>query len=221
MPYPASYRGVSVQHLQTRGGERWPGNDLHRRCGASARRSKPQASRRASRAPRGPADGGEPARSDVRGHRLGPKAVDRQPPNSKGKAGCLKGKSTGGGAEQAYKHRARDAGEPAPRGNFSLCIQTHDMHRAAGRSSLVCANPRRLDCAGAPAFRAPSLFGGGDVSRRSPIRAEAEDYGVPGAAKNTAYCTCRTQPLPLGRMSGDARPSRRKDLGTCKRLSAE
>jgi hypothetical protein len=26
--HPAPYRGVSVQHLQMRGGERWPGNDV-------------------------------------------------------------------------------------------------------------------------------------------------------------------------------------------------
>ena len=56
--HPASYRGVSVQHLQTRGGERWPGNDLasEMRCEGPA----VQAACVPARQPRatGPRDGG-------------------------------------------------------------------------------------------------------------------------------------------------------------------
>ena len=43
-------------------------------------------------------------------HRVVPAAVDRLPSESKG---ARNGQSTGGRAEQAYKHRARDAGEAA------------------------------------------------------------------------------------------------------------
>jgi hypothetical protein len=80
-----------------------------RRCGAWGPAAQVASSRRASRAPRGPVMAEAGNRSQVRRPDLGSKAVERQPANSKGEAGCLKGKSTGGDAEQAYKHRARDA----------------------------------------------------------------------------------------------------------------
>jgi hypothetical protein len=81
-------RGVSAAS-RTWGGERWPGNDV----ALEMRRDGPavQAADVPARPPRGP------------------RAVVSQPDNPQGEKGCLKWKSTGGAAEQAYKHRARDA----------------------------------------------------------------------------------------------------------------
>ena len=132
------------------------------------------------------------------GHRLGPKAVDRRPSHSKGKVGCLKGKSTGGGAEQAYKHRARDAGEPAPRGDFACASKLTTCTGLRGTQSRL-RNPRRLDCAGAPAFRAPSFFGGGDV-----ISAEARSGRRRKEFLKSGY---RASP------ASGRRPPRRKEQG--------
>jgi hypothetical protein len=53
------------------------GMTLHRRCGARARRSKPQPSRRTGRAPPGPVMAEAGNRSQVRRPQPGPTAVDR------------------------------------------------------------------------------------------------------------------------------------------------
>jgi hypothetical protein len=94
-------RGVSAAS-RTWGGERWPGNDV----ALEMRRDGPavQAADVPARPPRGP------------------RAVVSQPDNPQGEKGCLKWKSTGGAAEQAYKHRARDAGRTGKScGDYRLC----------------------------------------------------------------------------------------------------
>jgi hypothetical protein len=82
-------RGVSVQHLQMRGG----GRGLPLSVGDAApetRRPKLHASRRTGRAPPGLRDGRAGSWSQDLPVRSGPTAVDRRPSNSKGEAGCLK-----------------------------------------------------------------------------------------------------------------------------------
>src|SRR5437660_11892852 len=51
---------------------------------------------------------------------------------------AINGPIAGGHAEQAKKHRARNAGEPALRGDYCLCTPNSFVHRVTGRSA-----PRR------------------------------------------------------------------------------
>jgi len=83
-------RGVSDQRLQTRGGERWPGNSFVSEMRHEVPAVQAASSRRANRASRGPRDGGAGNRSQVCRTRPVPTAVDRRPANSRGKAGRLK-----------------------------------------------------------------------------------------------------------------------------------
>jgi hypothetical protein len=85
------------------------GMTLRWRCDEAARRSKPQPSRRACRAPPGPVMAAAGDRSQVRRPRPGPIAVDRQPSNSQGEAGCLKWEVHRGRCGASLQHRARDA----------------------------------------------------------------------------------------------------------------
>ncbi len=99
---------ISIFRHETGSGGR--GMTHVRRCDCAARRLKPQTSRRASRAPLGPRDGG----TEATGHRsngpnLGLKRWLSGLAIRKESVGCLKGKTTGGDAEQTSKHRARDA----------------------------------------------------------------------------------------------------------------
>ena len=90
--------------------------------------------------------------------------------------------TTGNGAEQTYKHRARDAGDLADLRHYRL-----DKPRCREAS-------RHRGSPGTLAFRAPSvLFGERRLARRSPQgrrRDGISDDGVPGAAKNTGGDAC-------------------------------
>ena len=113
--HPASiYEGRLISVVRRWGGQRWP-------VGVSEmRRNKPIGgpSRLVPahlRASRGPSMGGL---TTSRGFNVSlfrpPKRWIGSPPIRKKRlGGCLKGRSTGGLAEQTYKHRARSAGEPA------------------------------------------------------------------------------------------------------------
>ncbi len=94
------YRGVSVQHLQTRDRERWPGNDV--RIGDASTGPAVEAADVPARQPRatGPRDGGAGDRSQVACSDLGLKRWLGGLTIRKERQGCLKGKTTGGDAEQ-------------------------------------------------------------------------------------------------------------------------
>ena len=163
--HPVPIRG-RLQSSLTRGGERWP-----RRPGAktNTRSAAAQAakSRCASRASREPIDGSAVPRGRPPGAARGSVTVERLCAPTRGRS--LKGPSTGGLAEQAYKHRARNAGEPASRGEYKACVHTtFFVHRVTGRSA-----PRRS----AP----PRTFRGAGM--------EAWKTGAPGAGQTTRAMT--------------------------------
>ena len=155
-------RGVSVQHLQMRGGERWPVG-----CAGDAAQV--------------PATGGPsrfvPAHQSVRhwaplavaagmvrsvGRRLSPRAVDRRPANPKGEARSPEMVSPPGAMRSKPTNtRARNAGRMADLRIYSL-RQTSMSRGVEARGSP-----------GTLAFRAPLLFKG----------AHRLDDGLPGAAK--------------------------------------
>jgi hypothetical protein len=141
--HPVPIRG-RLQSSLTRGGERWP-----RRPGAktNTRSAAAQAarSRCASRASREPIDGSAVPRGRPPGAARGSVTVERLCAPTRGRS--LKGPSTGGLAEQAYKHRARNAGEPALRGKYNACVlTTFFVHRVMGRSApRRSAHPRTFE----------------------------------------------------------------------------
>ena len=107
-----------------------------------ARRSKPRLSRPASAA--------------------GRERWTKRPTNPQGEKGRLKGKSTGGTAEQTYKHRARDALGLADLRQFGF--RQASMSRGVevrGSEYSVRAFSRGLECARTLASRAPSVGVGG------------------------------------------------------------
>ena len=158
---------MSDQRLQTRGGERWPGNDVQ----SEMRRDGPavQAADVPARQPRatGPRDGGAGDRSQVLRLRPGPKAVDRRPAIRKERSGCLKGKSTGGDAEQTYKHRARDA---IGLGGLAVIRTSTSLYVARRRPCVrwTLGVPRAL----------------------GSFAAAVKHDGLPGAAKNRGDFAC-------------------------------
>ena len=122
------------------------------------------------------------------GHRLGRRAVDRQPHNPRGEAGCLKGQSTGGDAEQT-SNTAR--GTPGKRRTCGFLPdfdkpRCREASRSVGPSIFVCAHCVNLSAPGTLAFRAPSVLSGQRLAAPKPKgrrRAKVSSDGLPGAAK--------------------------------------
>jgi hypothetical protein len=103
-----------------------------------------------------------------------PPAVDRSPTTAHAR-GDPKGQSTGGLAEQASKHRARDAGRRRTCGSLSNrtdADRERPFRRDAARrrgpwvQAVLSAPLRRLDCGRTPASRAPSTLPGAHSSKR-------------------------------------------------------
>jgi hypothetical protein len=166
-------RGVSDQRLQTRGGERWPGNDLHRRCGArpggpsrvdpgvlAARRGLLTAGRPAS-GQTVPAELPRLKRWSVAAPAMGLNATNGLPP---------------GTSRSKPRNTARGTpwvGRTCGNSDFST-PRCCEASRSAGPSTFVCAYLRRLECAPDPWRPArPRLLSG---------VAEVED-GLPGVVQ--------------------------------------
>jgi hypothetical protein len=121
------------------------------------------------------------------------------------RTGRLKGLSTGGDAEQTYKHRARDAlglADLRPlglRSNLSEALSKKDFDKPRCREASRPVGPR-----GPKAFRAPSHF---FEERRKKTVARLERYAKAGDRKcfsprvsfhSTRATCCRRRP-PRGR----------------------
>ena len=155
--YPASYRGVSDQHLQTRGGERWPGNDAF--AGDAARRP------------------GGPSRRALRpAHAAGRQAVVWRPCR---KARRLKnGSPPGALRSKPHKHRARDALGLADLRHyrFRQASMSRGVEARRVRALLVCA--RRVNLSALRARCVPRALG---ISFEE--RAAEWECGLPGAGQ--------------------------------------
>jgi len=148
---------------------------MRRRCGVSARRSKPLRPG-APAARHGASLTVAVGAGQTCGAPCGPKAVDRRPSNSKGEAGRLEGQSTGGDAEQAFKHRARDALGFSGLAVLSVSTSLGVARRRGSRVQLGPWRPAR-----------PRFFRGGRLIRRSPPgrRRKKEVGPARGPPKNT------------------------------------
>src|SRR5207342_182417 len=92
------------------------------------------------------------------------------PSNRPDSAAAINGSIAGGPTEQAYKHRARNVGEPASRGKYKACVHTtFFVHRVTERSALRRSAP-------------PRIFGG--------LEWKAKGSGVPRAANNRGDDAC-------------------------------
>ena len=150
LPSRPSTEGCLIKHLQMRGGERWPGNDF--------------ALEMPARRPGGPSRSrpGPPAA----GHRSRlAKAVDRQPYNPQGEAGCLKG----------YVHRGRCGADlQTPRaGRLGFGGLAAFYRTSASLDVARCRGPWVLRDFWRPA-RPRFFFEDGGL-----------DYGVPGARRES------------------------------------
>jgi hypothetical protein len=120
---------MSDQHLLTGGGERWPGND----CAAGDAARRPGGSSRARPGPPTAA---------------GRERWSKRPTIREGEDGCLKWKSTGGGAKQTSKHRARDARVRRTCGYSDFGKpRCREAPGPVGPSTLSLRTLRKLECA--------------------------------------------------------------------------
>ena len=164
----------------------------------AARRSKPRSSRRACRASRRSHWRWQPARSEVLGTIWIHQRWIGGLPIRKERRGRLKGKSTGGGTEQTYKHRARDALGMADLRHYCFDKpRCREASRPAGplgpeasRAPSAVFRGRRKDIRRGRTPRRPKNRGGGALAwRGSAIKirhqkvASAADPPRPGRAK--------------------------------------
>ena len=177
---PPLTEGVSDQHLQMRGGERWPGNDL-----VSEMRRHGPAVEAAARPGAPAARHGAPLTVAARhGQKcwapFGPRAVDRRPRNSQGEQGLPERVSPPGALRsRPTKHRARDA--IGLGGLAALPVSTSlDVARRRGPRvrAFLFAHLRELGCAGTLGVpRALGFFAGASGKGDGPPRGQPKNTG--------------------------------------------
>ena len=155
-------RGVCTASSDTEWGSGGRGMTSRWRCGAKARRLKPHRPGAPAVRHWGPVMAGAGDRSQVACSDLGLKRWLGGLPIRKERQGCLKGKTTGGAAEQTYKHRARDA---IGLGGLAALSASISLDIARCRGPRVHQDPWR------------------PARPRFLSRAREWDYGLPGAAQ--------------------------------------
>jgi len=172
-------KGCLIKHLQMRGGERWPGNDV----ALEMRRNGPAV--QAASCPGAPTarhwagDDGNGEWSRSAGADLGLTAVDRRPANPRGEARLPETVSPPG----ALRSRPQTS-RAGRRGTGGLAAlqgldkpRCREASRPVGLSIFVCAFCVNLNAPGPEASRAPFSFLGGRLNRNTAYPAPIKEHG--------------------------------------------